>query len=124
MTVIKRLSETLFVLLCLAACATFAKLDPAVRQRAHALPVLSREDVTGKQYIVLGEITGISCCKRGEYLASLEEAREKMKIEAVRAGADALVNVSCENRTSQWDGGCRNVVECRGDGIRWKSVRQ
>jgi hypothetical protein len=116
----KQLIILLLVFLLLSACSFLARMDAGVREKAEAIRILKKEEVSGRQYRSLGEVSGRSCYIPGEYFASVREAQEQMKVEAARAGAGALINVTCENTLSQWQSGCRSIIECRGEAIGWR----
>jgi uncharacterized protein YbjQ (UPF0145 family) len=52
----------------------------------------------------------------------VEAARQNMKVEAGKLGADAVVNIACEeNNNVSWKHNCWKSTECRGDAVKWRS---
>ena len=116
-----RYVNSLAVLL-LAACASTAIEDPAVR-RATA----NVELVTGtptREYEIIKEVVGTSCARQVGSSPSMDAARENMRVEAGKLSANAVINIACEeNNNVSFRKNCWKSAECRGDAVRWRSAQ-
>lgn len=110
----------LFSLIIAFGCATTAIEDPAIRRAAAGVELL--ETKTTREFDILKEVTGISCARQVGSSPSIEAARQNMKVEAGKLGADAVVNIACEeNNNVSWKHNCWKSTECRGDAVKWRS---
>lgn len=104
------------VFLIVAGCAsTEIEKNPELRRAAAKVQILDSGQARALQLTVLSEIEGVSCTV-GQTAPSIDIARESLKISAAKIGADAVVNVVCQ------DGGrsltCDHRLVCRGDAVR------
>jgi uncharacterized protein YbjQ (UPF0145 family) len=87
---------------------------------ANSLPaLLTVEQLKGRQFSKLGQIAGLSCATRPIDVASEDFARNDLQVQAVKAGANAVVNVVCKGGGINWRHNCSTFIECVGDAIRW-----
>jgi hypothetical protein len=92
--------------------ACFGKTKPNVRRAAANVQLLSAEQLATKQYRMLNEINSESCLQRG---GSMAAAREGLKPAATSVGANAVINILCEERSTGW---CWQAVVCTGDAVQ------
>lgn len=76
--------------------------------------------ITRDSYRILGTVEGIAC-KRNLYASgspSLDEAKQGVRIRAAQLGADAVINMICEDkREVDWGRNFWQTVVCVGDAI-------
>jgi len=106
-------------LLVVAGCASTSIEDPAVRRATAAVDL-----VVGKpshEYTIIKEVVGFSCARQAGFSPSVDAARENMRVEAGKLGADAVINIACEESSRvDWKRNCWKSSECRGDAVKWK----
>jgi hypothetical protein len=108
-----------FVLL---GCATTAIEDPAIRRATAGVELV--ESKPTREFEILKEVTGVSCARQIGSSPSIEAARQNMKVEAGKIGADAVVNIACEeNNNVSWKHNCWKSTECRGDAVKWRTTK-
>lgn len=97
-----------------------SSLSSMQRQRVAEMPIVTGSQLARGSYRVLGTVEGIAC-KRNAYASgspSLDEARQGVRIRAVQLGADAVMNVVCEDKQEvDWAHNCWQTVLCVGDAI-------
>jgi uncharacterized protein YbjQ (UPF0145 family) len=113
------MSLLLVVSLVCLGCAT-ATADPELRRAAASVELLEKSAVGDRQYTILGEIVGDSCARQVGSTPTVDEARERMRIEAGKLKADAVINFICEPVGVSMKRNCWKAIECRGDAIQWK----
>lgn len=90
--------------------------DAASRRRAASIQILKPEQVAGRQFAVLAEVSGQSCA-RGALggSPSMDAALEDLRREAAEvAGAVAVLNVLCDEGMTAW---CPRAITCTGDAV-------
>jgi len=69
---------------------------------------------------ILGAVEGIAC-KRNLYASGspiMDEAKQGVRIRATQLGADAVINMICEDKQEvDWGRNCWQTVVCVGDAI-------
>jgi uncharacterized protein YbjQ (UPF0145 family) len=114
----------------LVSCA--AKIDPEIKQRAQAIPVLAASEIEGRSYDLVAEVEGKDC-NRGalsEYSSvshdeGASKAVWKLRIAAAQVGADAIVHLSCVDKLGWPSVDCGMFqIECRGHAIRWRAEEE
>jgi uncharacterized protein YbjQ (UPF0145 family) len=82
--------------------------------------VFEAGSIARDSYQILGAVEGIAC-KRNLYASgspSLDEAKQGVRIRAAQLGADAVINMICEDkREVDWGRNCWQTVVCVGDAI-------
>jgi hypothetical protein len=81
-----------------------------VKSDAKSVKVYSTEKI-GREYIVLGQV--IANCDAGE---NSSVAVDKMKVEASKLGADAVVGLRLEIDTGYW----QNAIKASGTAVKFK----
>lgn len=107
----------------LAGCMSNPRIeDMSSAQRARAAAVQIFPGEPGRSYEVIGPVSGLSC-NRNKYQAqdiSDAEALQGVKLNAVRLGADAVINTFCQtNSDTDWRNNCWASVKCIGDAVRY-----
>lgn len=110
----------LLIILLFTACAPAATVNPELRRAAAKVQILKLEEIKSREYSIISEIMGLSCGRQLGSDPSVEAAREKLRIEAAKLGADAVLNVICEETGVNWAHNCWKTIQCRGDAIKWK----
>lgn len=116
-------STYILVLICCLSlsCASSATTDPGVRRRAAAVQIIEPGQQIAREFTIIKEVEGTSCAKQIGSNPALDVAREMMRIEAGKLGADAVVNVACEEAGTSFRKNCWKSVTCRGDAVWWGS---
>jgi hypothetical protein len=109
--------------LVLTGCASnpsVSSLTSLERQRVVEMVALKSGDIPKGSYQILGAVEGIAC-KRNLYASgspSMAEAQQGVRIRAAQLGADAIINIVCEDkRETDWGRNCRQTVVCVADAI-------
>jgi uncharacterized protein YbjQ (UPF0145 family) len=116
------------VILLVTGCAhNFRIEDLSSAQRAKLNEIeVSRGTFKNRPYNVVSTISGLSC-NRNKYQAqdvTNEEALQGLRIEAVRIGADAVINTFCQkNSDTDWRNNCFASIKCIGDAVIFKRRR-
>ena len=99
-------------LICLTGCASnpsVSSLSSIERQRVAEMVVLEAGSIPRDRYTILGVIEGIAC-KRNLYASgspSIDEAKQGVRIRAAKLGADAVINIICEDKQEvDWGRNC------------------
>ena len=111
----------LVVALAWSGCAT-ATADPVLRRAAAKVELLDKAAVAGRQFTIVREVVGDSCARQLGATPTVDEAKEQMRIEAGKVGADAVIDFICEPIGVSWSRNCWKAIECRGDAIKWKTA--
>lgn len=102
-----------------ASCATTAIEDPVIRRATSTVELFDAKPA--RAFDIVQEVTGISCARQIGSSPSIEAARQNMKVEAGKLGADAVVNIACEeNNNVSWKHNCWKSTECKGDAVKWR----
>jgi hypothetical protein len=107
--------------LILSGCATTTS-DPALRRQAANVKLVSAEEkaeTLQRAHTVMQEIVGASCGRQLGSDPSLDAAREMLRVEAAKIGADAVIDIACEETGVNWGRNCWKSIECRGDAVKW-----
>jgi hypothetical protein len=107
-------------LLASLSCGAPQTVDPDVRRRAAAIEFLKQNELEGREYVVLQAVTGVSCARQLGASPSPDVARDMLRIEAAKVGADALVAVICEETGTDWGNNCWRTIRCTGDALQWR----
>ncbi len=106
-----------------AGCATnppVSSLTSEERQRVAEMVILEAGAIPRESYQILGSVEGIAC-KRNLYASgspSLDEAKQGVRIRAAQLGADAVINMICEDKKEvDWGRNCWQTVVCVGDAV-------
>lgn len=97
-------------------CETTHYSNTEIRRIAAHIEVIN-EKLPSQSYKLLGEIKGIDCSATYYTKATSEGAMQKLKAEAAALGANAIINIACENTGMSWKYNCNNSVTCFGDAI-------
>jgi uncharacterized protein YbjQ (UPF0145 family) len=117
---VRRTAITLFSLFVVLGCATTAIEDPAIRRATAGVELIETKPT--REFDILKEVTGISCARQVGSSPSIEAARQNMRVEAGKLGADAVVSIACEeNNNVSWKHNCWKSTECKGDAVKWRS---
>lgn len=113
----------LAVIACVCGCASnpsVSSLSSLERQRVAEMLVFEAGSIPRDSYQILGAIEGIAC-KRNLYASgspTMDEAKQGVSIRATQLGADAVINMICEDkREVDWGRNCWQTVVCVGDAI-------
>jgi rRNA processing protein Gar1 len=73
-----------------------------------------------KPYKTIGKAKGLSCHRNAYAPRSIteDEAMQGVKINAVLMGADAVINIACQNNGVDWGNNCWSSIVCFGDAIK------
>jgi hypothetical protein len=106
------------LLLALAACANapgLADLNADERARLAAMPVFNTNGLPQGSYRIVGSVASVAC--KDAFVES--EAITRLKVQAVRLGADAIINLKFETRDElDWAHDCWSTVVGRGEAVR------
>ena len=111
--------------LVLTGCASnpsVSSLTSLERQRVVEMVALKSGDIPKESYQILGAVEGIAC-KRNLYASgspgmAMAEAQQGVRIRAAQLGADAIINIVCEDRReTDWGRNCWQTVVCVADAI-------
>ena len=108
----------------LAGCATNPRVEDmssAERGKIAAIEI-SKGDIS-KAYEKIGPISGLSCNRNAGQRQDVsdDEALQGIRLNAVKMGADAVVNTFCQkNSDTDWGNNCWASVKCIGDAVRFK----
>lgn len=112
----------------LTGCASnpsISSLSSETRAKVSQIIFLESGTIPQESYEVLGSVEGLAC-KRNLYASgapSFEEARQGVKIRAAQLGANAIINILCEeNQKVDWGRNCWQSVICVGDAIAIKDL--
>jgi hypothetical protein len=98
-------------------------LSSADRAKAASIQVFQGAPTPNRNYEIIGPVNGLSC-NRNKYQAqdiSDGEALQGVKLNAVRLGADAVINTFCQtNSDTDWGNNCWASVKCIGDAVHYK----
>jgi len=112
-------SAGVLLFLITAGCASTAiENNPELRRTAAKVRILDLEQVKGEQFTLLGEVEGLSCARQGGASPSLDNAKENLKVNAAKMGANAVINVACQEGGVSWSHNCWRTVTCRGDAVK------
>jgi hypothetical protein len=114
----------LFWCFLVVGCASNPRIeDMSSSDRAQAASIQIFQGAPDRPYAVIGEVSGLSC-NRNKYQAqdiSNDEALQGVKINAIKLGADAVINTFCQtNSDTDWRNNCWASVKCVGDAVRYK----
>ncbi len=95
-------------------------------EKVKTVRLIEAEELGKTSYKIIKKIRGLSCEVRPRFVmskikfASREEAEEQLKINAVRAGANAISNIVCTAESSFWtrNPGCAVNIACSADAIK------
>jgi len=83
---------------------------------------ISKTDLNNP-YEKIGPVSGLSCNRNSGQRqdVSEDEALQGIKLNAVKMGADAVINTFCQkNSDTDWGNNCWASVKCIGDAVRFK----
>lgn len=113
----------LAILVVLPGCASnppISSLTSLERERVSNIVFIESREIPKDSYKVLGSVEGLAC-KRNLHAPgapAVEEARQGVKIRAAQLGANAVINLLCEeNQKVDWVRNCWQSVVCVGDAI-------
>ena len=69
---------------------------------------------------MMQEVVGYSCARQVGSTPTVDEAKEALRVEAGKIGADGVINVACEATGVSMKKNCWKTLECRGDAVKWK----
>lgn len=104
-------------------CSSVASINPELRRKAANIEILTKEEIKSREYEIIGEVLGVSGARQAGANPDMEAAREKLKIEAAKLNADAVINVICEEGGIDLKRNYWKTIQCRGDAIKWKSAK-
>lgn len=107
---------TLLVFFCLMSCETVHYNNPEVRRLAAKVEIIEG-NMPAEKYKMLGVIEGVDCSATWYTKSNSEGAMQKLKAEAAKLGANAVIDVACENTGMSWKYNCNNSVTCFGDAV-------
>jgi hypothetical protein len=109
------------VLITLGSCASApATTDPETRRRIAAVTLVEPGQKPDREFTIMQEVVGYSCARQMGSTPTMDEAKEALRVEAGKLGADAVVNVACEPTGVSMKKNCWKAIECRGDAAKWK----
>jgi len=109
-------SLTLLVFISLVSCETVHYNNPEVRRLAAKIEIVEG-NLPADKYELLGVVEGVDCSATWYTKSTSEGAMQKIKAEAAKLRANALINVACENTGMSWKYNCNNSVTCFGDAV-------
>jgi hypothetical protein len=122
--VMKRSQQLLLAALAVSiatSCASApATQDPETRRRIAAVSIVEPGQKPDREYTILQEVVGYSCARQLGSTPTIDEAKEALRVEAGKVGADGVVNVACEPTGISMKKNCWKAIECRGDAVKWK----
>ncbi|MBT4483255.1 MAG: hypothetical protein HOC71_06215 [Candidatus Latescibacteria bacterium] len=109
----------LFVLLLSCTVAKTTSVTPELRRKAVTIKILTPEEVGSRKYSIICEVSEFSEISQnvGPSPGEVEAAKNKLKLVAAKADADAIVNYLLEINIHPIHGA--RVVVCTGDAIKW-----
>lgn len=90
------------------------------------VPILSQEELQGKEYSLMQSLTSTSCKnKLWDEAPSKDDAIDQLRIKASRADANALINVSCETPSgTDLTTNCWSSIVCHGAAIKVRATSE
>ena len=97
---------------CLASCAT-APPSPQVRQAAVRVALIDGMPLPPARTI--REVQATSCAVVIGEQPVIANARDKLRVEAARVGANAVGNIMCDIELARGHSECWEIARCTGD---------
>ena len=115
----------LFVLVVfLSGCMSNPRIeDLSSADRARVTSIQIFQGAPERNYKVIGPVSGLSCNRNKYQVQNISdaEALQGVKINAVRLGADAVINTFCQtNSDADWRNNCWASIKCIGDAVSYK----
>lgn len=121
--------KTILVVVLLAGCGSSMTPEERSewRQRVTEIQLLEAEELGGREYEVVGEVTGKSCVQSASGTLILDEqgtvhaAKADSRFAAEKLGADAVTSFICVTEHLQGRGmdRCTQGYRCTGEAIRF-----
>ena len=108
----------------LTACSTEPS-ESVIRKKAGSVTLLLPETqgaYLNRKYELVSTVKSASCSRQSGSEPSLEEAQKMLKMEAAKVGADAVMNISCEETGVHFSYNCSHAIKCRGDVVKWENT--
>jgi curli biogenesis system outer membrane secretion channel CsgG len=109
----------------LSACTTEPS-ESALRKKANAVRLLL-PDTQGTEisnnYEFVATVKSSSCARQQGSDPSLEAAQKMLKMEAAKVGADAVINIACQETDLHFSYNCSHAIKCRGDAVKWEKTK-
>ena len=108
-----------FVLLFSCTVAKTTSVTPELRRKVTAIKILTPEEVGSRKYSIICEVSEFSKISQevGPSLGEVETVKNKLKLAAAKADANAIINYLMEINIHKIHGA--RVVVCTGDAIKW-----
>jgi hypothetical protein len=130
-----RLKLILFLLIAFEGCTGFGQiidkstLSSDEIEKVQAVKTYKENELNDGAYKIIKKIKGLSCLKltpqffsssiyKVREVPETAKAIEQAKIYAVRAGGNAITNVSCQKTKNDWVNNCWNSIVCTADAIQ------
>ena len=108
----------------LAGCMSNPRVeDMSSAQRAKLASIQIFQADANRPYQKLGPVSGLSCNRNSRQIQDVSdaEALQGIKLNAVKMGADGVINTFCQKTSdTDWGNNCWASVKCIGDAVRFK----
>jgi uncharacterized protein YbjQ (UPF0145 family) len=97
-----------------------------LRKKANAVTLLLPESQgaeLNRKYELVSPVKSSSCGRQQVSGPSLEAAQRMLKMEAAKVGADAVINIACEETGVRFSYNCSHAIKCRGDAVKWEKTK-
>jgi len=111
----------LALLLAIPMACTTEPSESVIRKKAGSVTLLlpeTRSADLDRKYEFVSRVKSASCGRQQVSEPSLEEAQKMLKMEAAKVGADAVMNISCEDTGVHFSYNCGHAIKCRGDAVK------
>ncbi len=121
-----KLAGALALLLAILTACSTGPSEPVIRKKAGSVTLLLPETQgagLNRKYELVSTVKSASCGRQQGSGPSLEEAQKMLKMEAAKVGADAVMNISCEDTGVHFSYGCGHAIKCHGDAVQWEKTK-
>ena len=120
------LAGVLALLLAIPPACTTEPSESVLRKKANAVTLLlpkTQGTELDRKYEFVSTVKSSSCGRQQVSGPSLEAAQRMLKMEAAKAGADAVINIACEETDVRFSYNCSHAIKCRGDAVKWEKTK-
>jgi len=119
------LTGILALLLAILPACTTGPSESVLHKKAGSVTLIL-PDAQGvdlnRKYELVSRVKSVSCGRLQVSEPSLESAHKMLKMEAAKVGADAVMNISCEETGVHFSYNCSHAIKCRGDAVKWENT--
>src|SRR5512143_249840 len=116
----------LALLLAIPPACTTEPSESVLRKKANAVTLVLPETQNAelnRKYEFVSTVKSSSCGRQQVSGFSLEAAQRMLKMEAAKVGADAVINITCEETNVRFSYNCGHAIKCHGDAVKWEKTK-